>query len=48
MEYVKEKSIWTPDQLTEFGNCAYENGIPLEQVFDVIAVELRDALLELT
>ena len=47
MEYVKEESAWAPDQLKEFGNCAYENGIPLEQVFDVIAVELRDALLEL-
>ena len=48
INYVKsKKSIWTSNQLLEFGNCAYENGIPLDQVFDVIAVELRDNLLEL-
>ena len=47
-KYMKETFDPTPDQFTRFGKCAYEHGIKYEQVLEVIAIELRDKLLELT
>lgn len=53
LDYVKQTDRskrfvnWTPDQVLKFSDCAYDNGIPIEQVLDVIGIELRDKLIEL-
>lgn len=47
MEYMEDEFKPTSGQFTKFGDCAYENGVKLEQVKEVIAIELRDILLKL-
>jgi len=47
-EYMKNTFEPTPEQFTKFGSCAYEHGVKYNQVLEVIAIELRDRLLELT
>ena len=46
-KYVKETFAPDDEQLVELQACAYEKGIKLEAVLDVLAVELRDRLLAL-
>ena len=46
-KYMQEEFEPTPGQFTKFGDCAYENGVKVEQVKEVIVIELRDILLAL-
>ena len=48
MDYMRNGYQRTPEQDQSFKECAYENGIKLEQVLDVCAVVLRDRLLRLS
>ena len=43
--YVKQELKPIPEQDAQLRMCAYENGIELDKVLDVLAIELRDALL---
>lgn len=47
-DYVKDEFEPDEKQLRKLQMCAYENGIDLDAVLDVLAVELRDRLLELS
>ena len=40
---------WVPDEemSAKLGYCAFEHGLKIEQVLDVLAIELRDVLLRL-
>ena len=46
-EYVTNEFQPTVEQEAQMKACAYENGVETKQVFDVIAVELRDRLLRM-
>ena len=43
--FVHEEFKPTAEQLAQFKNCAYEEGLKVDVVYDVIVVELRDQLL---
>jgi hypothetical protein len=43
-DYVGE-NVLTAEHLADFKACAYENGIEIKGVLDVLAVELRDEIL---
>ena len=43
-KYMQEEFEPTPGQITKFGDCAYENGVKVEQVKEVIAIELKAPL----
>lgn len=45
-EYVKNEFKPTDEQEVEIRTCAYEKGVKRDIVLDVLAVELRDALLK--
>lgn len=45
-EYVKREFKPTEEQEVEIRTCAYEKGLKRDIVLDVLAVELRDALLK--
>lgn len=45
--YVKEEYEPDPDLSSKIGMAAYENGIDKDGVLDVLAIELRDALIHL-
>jgi hypothetical protein len=45
--YVTEDFAPTEEQERIFKACAFENGIKVEQIWNVVAVELRDELLSL-
>lgn len=47
-DYVKDEFEPDEKQLRKLQMCADENGIDLDAVLDVLAVELRDRLLELS
>ena len=50
--YVQDgpEADWAPDSemAAKLGQCAFDHGLKMEQVLDVLAIELRDQLLELT
>ena len=45
-DYVKEEFNPTDKQEAKIGMCAYENAVDRDQVLNVLAVELRDVLLQ--
>ena len=45
LDYVTREAV-TEDMSKEIQTCAYENGVEKEEVLKVLAVELRDELLE--
>ena len=45
-DYVAKESVLPEGMNEKIKSCAYENGITTEQVLEVLAVELRDELLE--
>ena len=47
-EFVKLRHTFSKEQDTLMKNSAYENGIKRDQVLNVLAIELRDRLLEIT
>ena len=48
-DYVKKEkaNLFDVDQANVLEMCAYEEGIKVDQVYDVIAIELRDKLIAL-
>ena len=46
LEYVQTRE-YEPAELERLMHCAYDNGIPLENVKRVLGIMLRDRLLEL-
>ena len=47
-DYVRDKLEPSVEQESKIKACAYESGIDKQQVLDVLAIELRDKLLELS
>ena len=47
LKYVREEFRPDAEWDARIGACAYENGMTRDKVLDVLALELRDALLEL-
>ena len=45
-DYISNDFKPSPDELVSLGNCAYKKGLPIESVYRVIVIELRDKLLE--
>ena len=45
--FVKDKFKPEPDFLRQLQASAYSAGVDLDKVYDVLAVELRDRLLEI-
>ena len=48
INYMTQTFRPTPAQLAKLQECAYESGLEVSNVLKVLAVELRDKLLELT
>ncbi len=46
-QYVKKELEPDPDLASKIGRCAYETGYSRDDVLDVMAIELRDALMRL-
>lgn len=45
-DYINEKFELSAEDRDRFKACAFDNGIDLHQVLDVLAIELRDILLD--
>ena len=46
LDYVRRDIRLTPNMDEEVKSCAYDNGITKRQVLEVLAIELRDELIE--
>ena len=47
-EFIRNKYRPSPEIDARIKQCAYENGLDRAEVLDVLAIELRDKLLDLT